>query len=158
MAKKVILGTDIARDAFKTKANDNFTELYDKDVALGEQINDLASKVIAESGSNPNGNYVKFEDGIMICWGNKQFTDVINNVAYGGGFRGSVVNNIVTFPSTFINYEVNVSTINHFSEPAVITTMIGNVSPTGVPVSPFGLVSIATISFKFSYIAIGRWK
>lgn len=29
MAKKVILGTDIARDAFKTKVNDNFTELYD---------------------------------------------------------------------------------------------------------------------------------
>lgn len=41
MAKKVILGTDIARDAFKTKVNDNFTELYDKDVALGESINDL---------------------------------------------------------------------------------------------------------------------
>ena len=33
MAKKVILGTDIARDAFKTKVNDNFTELYDKDIA-----------------------------------------------------------------------------------------------------------------------------
>lgn len=39
MAKKVILGTDIARDAFKTKINDNFTELYNKDVALEGQIN-----------------------------------------------------------------------------------------------------------------------
>ena len=45
MAKKVILGTDIARDAFKTKVNENFTELYNKDVALGEQINSLDAEV-----------------------------------------------------------------------------------------------------------------
>lgn len=44
MARKVILGTDIARDAFKVKVNENFTELYDKDVALGEQINTLANQ------------------------------------------------------------------------------------------------------------------
>lgn len=43
MAKKIILGTDIARDAFKIKVNENFTELYDKDVALGEQINSLVA-------------------------------------------------------------------------------------------------------------------
>lgn len=41
MAKKVILGSDFGRDAFKAKVNDNFTELYDKDVALEEQINSL---------------------------------------------------------------------------------------------------------------------
>jgi len=31
------------------------------------QINDLGAKVIAESGSNANGSYIKFEDGTMIC-------------------------------------------------------------------------------------------
>ena len=41
MAKKIILGSDFGRDAFKAKVNENFTELYDKDVALGESINDL---------------------------------------------------------------------------------------------------------------------
>ncbi len=66
MAKKIILGTDIARDAFKVKVNENFTELYDKDVALGESINSLATKVIAESGSNENGSYVKFADGTAM--------------------------------------------------------------------------------------------
>lgn len=41
MAKKVILGTDIARDAFKTKVNDNFTELYDAvaNIDVSDEIN-----------------------------------------------------------------------------------------------------------------------
>ena len=53
MAKKVILGTDIARDAFKVKVNENFTELYDKDVAIEEQINTLAphlDKLVTDAG------------------------------------------------------------------------------------------------------------
>lgn len=56
MAKKVILGTDIARDAFKTKINDNFTELYEKDTALEEQINDLDAEV---DGHVINGEHQK---------------------------------------------------------------------------------------------------
>lgn len=52
MAKKVILGTDIARDAFKTKANDNFTELYNKDASLEGQINTLDADVIAHKAEN----------------------------------------------------------------------------------------------------------
>ena len=58
MAKKVILGTDIARDAFKTKINENFTELYDKDVALETQINDLDAEVngkLNKNGDEMNG-------------------------------------------------------------------------------------------------------
>jgi hypothetical protein len=67
MAKKVILGTDIARDAFKTKVNDNFTELYDKDVALEQQINSLDADLIAhkaekvQQGSSPHG--IIYEEG-----------------------------------------------------------------------------------------------
>ena len=54
MAKKVILGTDIARDAFKVKVNENFTELYDKDVALEGQINDLD----ADKANKAQGNWI----------------------------------------------------------------------------------------------------
>ena len=55
MAKKVILGTDIARDAFKIKVNDNFTELYNKDVALEERINNLAAEVdLKANKAQPN--------------------------------------------------------------------------------------------------------
>lgn len=28
-------------------------------------------KVTNESGSNANGNYIKFPSGVMICWGNR---------------------------------------------------------------------------------------
>lgn len=52
MAKKVILGTDIARDAFKVKVNENFTELYNKDTSLEEQINDLDAEVVAHKAEN----------------------------------------------------------------------------------------------------------
>lgn len=100
MAKKVILGTDIARDAFKIKVNDNFTELYDKDVALGTQINSLDALVglggTVESGTNSNGRYIKFVDGTQICVGSIRFI-------YGGV---SVMEQIWGFPSAFtsVNY------------------------------------------------------
>ena len=90
MAKKVILGTDIARDAFKIKVNDNFTELYnfigtltslsteDKTSLVAainevkEQNNTLGALVglggVVESGTNENGTYVKFEDGTVLGW------------------------------------------------------------------------------------------
>lgn len=47
MAKQVILGSDLGRDALKVKCNVNFTELYDKDVAIGESINSLDALVNA---------------------------------------------------------------------------------------------------------------
>ena len=38
---------------------------------------------IVESGSNNNGNYIKFADGTMICYLNIRVTDQAINNQYG---------------------------------------------------------------------------
>lgn len=55
---------------------------------------------IVESGSNANGEYIKFSDGTMICY---RVTDVIAmniDVAWGSLFEGSV--DMGQFPISFI--------------------------------------------------------
>ena len=47
---------------------------------------------IVESGSNTNGNYVKYADGTQICWVKDFLLDTFNN---------QDIRNIWTFPSTF---------------------------------------------------------
>lgn len=59
---------------------------------------------IVESGSNANGEYIKFSDGTMICY---KVTDVITmdlDVAWGSLYEGSV--NLGQFPANFIETPV----------------------------------------------------
>ena len=157
MAKKVILGTDIARDAFKVKVNDNFTELYNKDVALGEQINNLDALVglggVKESGSNVNGKYTKFEDGTMICVHKMSFTNDIA-IAAGALFRGDGLT--WSFPATFINDIVGITaSIGGTTQMFVI----GNITTsTGYVFYPVRTVTGTALTFHINLIAIGRWK
>lgn len=58
-----------------------------------------AKKHITESGSNANGEYIKFDDGTMICTSEKTLSLPITNT-YGSIFSSS--NTIIVFPATFI--------------------------------------------------------
>lgn len=79
MAKKVILGSDIARDAFKVKVNENFTELYDKDVALGESINSFAPHLTDLVMDADGAHGLKMESG---TWTPTVLGDTNPNVTY----------------------------------------------------------------------------
>lgn len=125
MAKKVILGTDIARDAFKTKVNDNFTELYDKDVALGAQINNLdALKVtphLADLITDSNGAHgLVYENGV--------WTPVI---------QGSVIAGTGTYSTRVAKY-TKINKLVFFSAVIVYSahTGTGNLQVAGLPFIP----------------------
>ena len=150
MAKKVILGTDIARDAFKTKANDNFTELYNKDIALEGQINSLGALVglggVAESGSNENGYYVKFGDGTLIC-------------SSSLSIAANISERTITFPAAFTNAtSIVVALTNIYSNSLnIIWTAWGMTTTTFIAGSRINDAT-PTYGTNAQYIAIGRYK
>lgn len=114
-----------------------------------------------ESGSNGNGNYVKFADGTMICWA--QFTTRQVNIASSaviGGFRSAAIT--PTFPAAFA------------AAPAVVTFSTGGTGSGGDAVGAAATVNntpaTTTTNFSFylaasqstavaacGYVAIGRW-
>ncbi|ADH89251.1 hypothetical protein Snov_1951 [Ancylobacter novellus DSM 506] len=114
-----------------------------------------------ESGSNGNGNYVKFADGTMICWAT--FTTRQVNVASSaviGGFRSAEIT--PTFPVAFA------------SAPAVVTFATGGTgsggASTGAATTVNNAAATSATGFAFylaasqsttvaaaGYVAIGRW-
>lgn len=82
-----------------TPANGNIKNSYgtsQTDTYSQEYING-----IIESGSNSNGNYIKYNDGTLICYMRKRITNITIDTAFGSMY----VNNadiVFTFPQQFI--------------------------------------------------------
>ena len=70
-----------------------------------EAIKSLNKKIagIIESGSNDNGNYIKFTDGTMIQYVYTKVTDQAIDTPYGSLFVGT---RIWTFPIPFIEMPI----------------------------------------------------
>ena len=58
------------------------------DEHLADYANLVANKVMSESGSNENGKYVRFADGLQICWTNSYLNSPSRNFVW-------------TFPAAF---------------------------------------------------------
>ena len=79
---------------------------------LQENIENAMSSIV-ESGSNDNGNYIKFENGIMMC-----FQNVIMNVSLTSGgnnaYYAKVDSGIPDYPQPFPEvYYANVTVFNN---------------------------------------------
>lgn len=61
----------------------------------------LSTKVINSSGSNSNGNWIKFEDGTMICYKRHFFSNVAINNSWGNVVESSELN-LGNFPQPFV--------------------------------------------------------
>lgn len=104
------------------------------------------------SGSNSNGNYIKFPDGTLICYGHESCT-----VANTNGIT-------VTFPTSFIdtgaagraNYTFIGNVVSGIDYPTVYADNI-YLTSTNVWLSNAGS-SVAGNNIVFTWVAIGRWK
>ena len=108
---------------------------------------------IAESGSNENGNWIKFVDGTMIC--NCSVTrNIANTNAWNNLFIGDIQN--IPFPQTFIElYTCNIDlhcTRNLWKMSNNIPTVSGTGSMFSVSPESF------TEDIQICVIAIGKWK
>jgi len=110
-----------------------------------------------ESGSNVNGNWVKFPDGTLICRHAKTFFGVAINIANGVLYRSASTAAEIVFPYIFVgdNPKVDISPRQII---AVISINPYNLTLTGTGTLVNSVNSLASQDVIINYIAIGRWK
>lgn len=121
-----------------------------------DYINGIIDRII-ESGSNENGNWIKYSDGTMIC--SSEISREVNFVQSGNSYTGETTNTIF-FPQDFIGkprVAINTQHDADYYNCAVYGVIINKTSITKIiflrTISPS-----ATVEIPFSYIAIGKWK
>ena len=108
---------------------------------------------IVESGSNENGNWIKYNDGTMICTATI-LRNISNTNSWNGFYIGEVSN--IPFPKTFIQlYSCNIdiySLGNVWKMSGSIPTLSG--TNTFFTISPESFQK----DMYFYVTAIGKWK
>lgn len=127
----------------------------------GGPVNIVGSEVrangtsIVDSGSNKNGDWVRFYDGTMICRGYVVKTLTINQ-AWGGLYYANVGK--LTFPEAFSRVPY-VQFINSSANAVFIATTANNTSTTQTGNIDIYRPNIgASDTYSIGYVAIGRWK
>ncbi len=114
---------------------------------------------IVESGSNDNGSWIKYSDGSMICYGNKDVT-LDCSQTWGNLFVGRY-ENYISFPQEFI--DIPLLQIHTRSTTNASSWLI-SYDKTTVSKSNFYEVDIAratannSVPITITFIAIGKWK
>lgn len=127
---------------------------YSESTNLGYSA-DYVNKNIVSSGSNANGNWIKYSDGTMICYGSINI--VANESRSAGGLSYYSGATTITLPQTFIdtNYKsqstVEMANMNYFAQ-----SYIDTVSTSQIIISFVSTGQNETRNIH--YIAIGRWK
>lgn len=108
---------------------------------------------ITTSGSNANGSYLKFDNGVMIQWGSQELSVNMTN-AYGAFYYS--LGSSQDFPVDFLdtNYSLNIS---------LDTTGVGgcchyNKTKSKFYVRCYNGTSFANATPTLHWIAIGKWK
>lgn len=108
--------------------------------------------MISESGSNSNGNYIKFEDGTMICYTRKSLEIACTAqwiVLYEGGTSAGDLP--MTFSSTPICMVSN-------TQPDGYLEGIRDTTTTSWGTVRMALPASETRTFNVTLLAIGKWK
>jgi hypothetical protein len=119
-------------------------------------VDDVLSGLIVESGSNANGEYVRWGNGLQVCWGSVDIGPI--NIAYGTNVYRST-SGIWIYPSLFSAHP-SVSGIVMLKEGSGLAAYI---SGDGVMyTNRFYFYGTRSSSSSYDYIAyllaVGRWK
>ena len=110
---------------------------------------------IIESGSNENGNWIKYSDGTMICY--QSFTCNVNySTKYGSGYYAEITNEIKSFPVSFIETpKVSVGLVTNYGIGCALRDTNTEKCATNIFVYTF---ASRTDTITLNIIAIGKWK
>ena len=123
--------------------------ISDEETYACNYINDLM-----EFGSNDNGNYIKFYDGTMICYGDKYGTTALAD--YWGQFkRGEVP---VTFPQEFVSTPLVNTGLKNAEDFAQLSVAADSITTSGFTARVFKPNNATNVGCNLTYIAIGKWK
>lgn len=129
-------------------------------------LNAINLTKITDSGSNANGNYIKFQDGTMICWhviiGNQfnctnRYTGMSDSFFYQDSNSGAENLKSWTFPQAFYSTD-KLETNATVQSAAYSMTAVGNLSATSCTYYCCLPYPVQNITFKWHLMAIGRWK
>lgn len=109
----------------------------------------MADKVIEVLGST----YIKFADGLMLCWGAQTGTNAENAAYFGVCYRTEWITS--TFPQTFISAPIVVETCNISG---ILGNTEGTITTTGFETRILTASNDTGLTYTIDYIAIGRWK
>lgn len=118
---------------------------------------------IVESGSNANGNYIKYQDGTMECWhvivGNQfNCTDAQSNGYFFKDTNNSAENTkIWTFPQQFYSTDKLETNVN-VSSSAYTMASVGTLTASSCAYFCCLPYPVQNVTFKWHLRAIGRWK
>ena len=137
-----------------TLDNANYMFTQSGNAVVKTPVADIMSAII-ESGSNENGNYIKFADGTMICWMNISVTDQACENAYGSLYIGT---RVWYYPQEFV-----ANPTCHCSEFLWGTgASWGSVRDTAATYAQLQITDAFTrpsgTYVKISASAIGKWK
>ena len=121
----------------------------------GTTIPDGYEELFDMSGSNENGNWIKFPDGTMICWGIKSYGSLSFSSSWGSVYETARFE-LGNFSQSFA--EVPVVTLQCYSGascwPESINPTVNSLGQTWLMRPSSGTYD----NIKLFYIAIGRWK
>lgn len=110
---------------------------------------------IIESGSNENGNFIKFSDGTMICYKTTNEIDMNITTEWGSLYEGQT--SLGNLPAEFI--ETPTISVTPFGSGMLIEQGGYNASKTSWGnVTCVRPTSVENVKARFYLIAIGKWK
>lgn len=115
---------------------------------------------IVESGSNANGNWIKYADGTMIC------TKRIEPSEFGNVQSYNAVTTTWTYPQEFISTEGlttyvtprNWSQYMNLAKTANPTTSTVQIMLTCINLNPLEVITDKAWMYGVNAMAIGKWK
>lgn len=134
-------------------------QLTDIQLEIGNEKTDYAEfqGVGYVSGKNTNGEYVKYDDGTLICYQTKNFTGL--SFTSSGTLYKCDISSAFTFPVGFINaptIAVQTQSDSDYSYSFVYGTRRTTTAITSIEL--MRIVSASNVTIPIGYIAIGRWK
>ena len=104
-------------------------------------------------GGNSNGSYIKYDDGTLIQWGEKQWTTNVTT-SYGSIYHSTDLAH--TFPVSF--YSSNYTFIATALSSGMLGVQVHTKNTTTANCQVFNPASWSNASFTVEWYAIGRWK
>lgn len=112
------------------------------------------------SGSNANGNYIKYDDGTLICWNRVVVSSIAINSAEGSLYKSDNITPFPDYPISFIDSpSLSMESISDDGPRWFwIVKSQGDSIQRIRGIRLFSAISQTLSNAKLSYIAIGRWK
>ena len=140
-----------------------FIATEDHQPATKKYVDDSINGIV-ESGSNENGNWIKYNDGTMICTSVKLFENVSVTNSWGNLYETPELS-LGNFPQSFISTPegINCIMINNGNSSGkgsggFVEYIIGTTNTSWGKTAIAKPTSVAAANIGLSLIAIGKWK